>query len=187
MGEVLLGGLNMDGVAEGLRRRRPGMTRDELLHWLLETRREFDELVAAIPKERLDKPIPGKKRSARDVIHHVTAYEELIVQRLQHAQDGETTAFDRDHEGWEQFNDRVWEEAKDVDSLTALARSHRVFREMIDQIRVLQDDEINGKGGIVRFLDPGWLDGRPLWEVVGIDAFEHYPMHFDELTKAQNA
>ncbi len=161
------------------------MTRDELLGWLLETRKEFDELVSAIPKEALEKPIPGKSHSARDVIVHVTAYEDLIVQRLRNAQNEETTAFDRDHDGWESFNDRVWAEAKEVDPPTALARSHRVFRELIEQVRVLQDDEINGRGGIVRYLDPAWLDGRKLYEAIGVDAFEHYPMHFEDLKKAR--
>ncbi len=163
------------------------MTRDELLRWLLETRREFDELVAAIPRDDFEKPIPGKKHSARDVVCHVTAYEDLIVQRLRSAQNGETTAFDRDHEGWEAFNDRIWEEAKHVDPPTCLARSRRAFRELVDQVRVLQDDEINGKAGIVRHIDPGWLDGRALYEVIGIDAFEHYPMHFEDLKSARRA
>ncbi len=163
------------------------MTRDELLHWLVETRAEFDQLVAAIPKDRLGKPIPGKKHSARDVIYHVVSYEDLIVQRLRSAQNGETTAFGRDRDGWESFNDRVWAEAAGVDDLTVLARSLRVFRELIEQARVLQDDEINGQGGIVRHIDQAWLDGRPLWEVIGIDSFEHYPMHFDDLQKARRA
>lgn len=163
------------------------MTRDELLHWLLETRQEFDELVSAVPKDRLERPIPGKKHSVRDVIVHVTAYEDLIVQRLRSAQNGETTALDRDHEGWERFNDRVWDEAKHVDPPTALARSRRVFRELIDEVRVLQDDEINGEGGIVRHLDPAWLDGRALYQVIGIDAFEHYPMHFEDVRAAAEA
>ena len=163
------------------------MTRDELLNWLLETRGEFDQLVSAVPKDKLGKPIPGNKRSVRDIICHISAYEDLIAQRLRLAQNGETTAFDRDHDGWESFNDRIWEEAKQVDPPTALARSNRIFREMIDQVRVLQEDEINGKGGITRYIDPAWLDGRPLWEVIGIDAFEHYPMHFEELEKAQGA
>ena len=176
-------GRESDADEEG----NPSMTRDELLHWLLETRAEFDQLAASIPKDELDKPIPGKKHSARDVIYHVVAYEDLIVQRLRSAQRGETTAFDRDREGWESFNDRVWDEAAQVDGLTVLARSHRIFRELIEQVRVLQDDEINGDGGIVRCIDPAWLAGRSLWEVIGIDAFEHYPMHFEDLQKARDA
>lgn len=161
------------------------MTRDELLNWLQSTREEFDRLVSAISKEDLDKPIPGKKHSARDVIYHVTAYEDLIVQRLRNAQNGETTAFERDHDGWEAFNDTVWEEAKGVDVPAVLARSRRVFRELIEQVSVLQEDEINDARGIVTSIDPAWLDGRALWEVIGIDAFEHYPMHFDDLRKAR--
>jgi hypothetical protein len=161
------------------------MTRDELLTWLLETRREFDQLVAAVPKERLDKAIPGKKHSAKDVIYHVVAYEDLIVQRLKAAQDGETTEFDRDRAGWEDFNDRIWTEAAEADVPTALARSYRVFRELIEQVRVLQESELNDGDGITRLVDSAWLDGRPLWEVIGIDSFEHYPMHFDDLRKAK--
>lgn len=163
------------------------MTREEVLRWLLETRSEFNELVAAIPRDKLEKPIPGKKHSAKDVIHHVVCYEDLIVQRLRAAQTGEMTAFDRDRQGWEQYNASVWAEAATVDANTVLARSQRVFNELIAEVRVLQDDELNGTSGIVKHLDPAWLDGRALYSVIAIDAIEHYPMHFDDLKNAAAA
>jgi len=33
-------------------------------------------------------------------------------------------------------------------------------------------------------IDPAWLEGNAPWQAIGVDAFEHYPMHYDALDAA---
>ena len=160
------------------------MTRDEILRSLWKTRAEFDRLLSEIPPERLSQPIPGRARPAKDVVWHVAAYDELIVSRLRSARAGETTAFDRDRVGWEAFNERIWAEAAELDAPTVLSHADEVFLDLLEEVGQLTDDEICGNDGLVAHIDPAWLQGRTLAEVIGVDGFEHYPMHYDELRAA---
>jgi hypothetical protein len=160
------------------------VNRDEVLDRLREARLGFDERVGAIPESELSKPTPGSDHSPKDIVAHVSAYDELMVDRLRAARRGETTAFDRDREGWEAFNERVWAEATLQDAPEALARARRVFGDLLGEVGRLTDGELNATEGITVYLDPGWLDGRRLWELIGIDGFEHYPMHYTQLETA---
>lgn len=160
------------------------MTRDEVLHLLRSTRAEFDARVHAIPLASLEAVPAGFRHSPKDVIAHVSAYERLVVERLQAARRGEQTAFDRDRDGWEEFNARVWREAAELHSQTVLAESSRVFAELLDEVSQLTDEELTSVAGVTASIDPAWLDGHALWELIGLDCFEHYPMHFDALEAA---
>ena len=161
------------------------MRRDEVLAALLAARAEFDAKVAAIPHDRLDAVPPGREHSPKEIVAHVSAYEELIVERLRAARAGETTAFDRDRVGWEAFNERVWREARDTDAEVVLKRSARVFAEMLAQVGQLTDAELNEGAGIAAVIDPTWLGEHTLAEILGIDSFEHYPMHSEALDAAR--
>ena len=51
----------------------------------------------------------------------------------------------------------------------------------------LTDDELSGDVGLTARIDPAWLQGRTLAEVIGVDGFEHYPMHYPALAAAADA
>lgn len=160
------------------------MNRDEVLARLREKRSEFDGLLAHIPTNRLEVPPPGRAHSPKQVVAHVAAYEDLIVQRLRAARRGEGTEFDRDRVGWEHFNERIWSEAARQAPQQVLEDATRVFNELISEIEALTDDDLNGSTELTAHLDPGWLQGRTLAELLAIDGFDHYPMHADDLKAA---
>jgi hypothetical protein len=160
------------------------VTRDEVLEQLKKRRAEFDALVDAIPPEALDRPVPGGTHSPKDIVAHVSSYEQLILDRLRAARLGESTDFDRDRLGWRVFNDRIWAEAADQDAEVVLANSAWVFLAMMEELAGLADSEFGALSKVSEALDEGWLEGRTLWEAVGVDTFEHYPMHFAQLEAA---
>jgi len=75
------------------------MTRGEVLARLKVSRAVFDGKLAAVRLESLDAVPPGATHSVKDIVAHVTAYDDLIVLRLISARHGSTTAFDRDRDG----------------------------------------------------------------------------------------
>ena len=160
------------------------MNRDEVLEKLRSARAVFDEKLAAVPADRLDSPLPGHVHSVGEIVWHVAAYDELMVERLRAARDGTTTGFDRDRVGWEQFNERVWAEAAEKTGSEAVAHARDVFDGLLDQVGLLTDAELNEPVGVVEHLDPAWLEGRALWELIAIDGFDHYPMHYEQLDEA---
>lgn len=160
------------------------MTREEVLERLKTARAGFDLRVRAIPRAGLDVAPRGRVHTPKEIVAHVSAYERLIVERLRAAREGRTTAFDRDREGWEAFNDRVWREATTRDVDDVLAESSRVFGELLEEVERLSDEELAASVGVSEVLDPEWLQGRALWELIGIDGFEHYAMHFEALEES---
>jgi len=160
------------------------MTRDEVLQHLRTARAEFDTRVEAISLASLEAVPAGFRHAPKDVIAHVNAYERLVVERLKAARQGEQTALDRDRDGWEAFNARVWLDAAELGPETVRAESARVFAELLGEVSQLADDELNSVAGVTAWIDPAWLDGHALWELIGVDCFEHYPMHFDVLEAA---
>ena len=160
------------------------MTRDEVLARLKVSRAVFDEKLEAIRPEALGVAPPGSVHSAKDIVAHVTAYDDLIVQRLISARHGSTTAFDRDRDGWEAFNERTWREAVGQKPEAALRRARDVFAALVHEVGQLSDEELGARVGATAALDPSWLEGRSPWQAIGIDAFDHYPMHYDALDAA---
>ena len=160
------------------------MTRDEVMERLRTQRAAFDLRVAAVPPSAFDKPAPGCPHSPKQIVAHVTAYEQLIVDRLQLGRLGEDTAFDRDRIGWETFNERTWAACSLLDAEIVLERSAVTLLHLFEEIAILADAELNQLTGVAAAVDPAWLGGRALWELIGIDGFEHYPMHFAQLEAA---
>lgn len=160
------------------------MTRDDVLMRLETARAVFDEKLAAVPPDALDAPVPGSPHTVKEIVAHVTSYDELIVERLIAARHGATTGFDRDRVGWEAFNERTWREASATRTEDVLDRAHNVFDALLHEVSQLSDEELAAPAGATAALDPAWLDGRAPWAMIGIDAFEHYPMHYAALDAA---
>lgn len=163
------------------------MTSEELLVRLRVARAGFDERLARLPEERLTEPVPGSAHSVRDIVVHVSAYEQLIVERLIAAGHGATTELDRDRAGWEAFNERIWREAARVAPRDALRQARHTFDALVHEVGKLSDDELNERIGSTASLDPAWLEGRAPWELIAIDAYEHYPMHYAALEAVATA
>jgi hypothetical protein len=170
---------------DGGKDRGGSMTRDEVLGRLRSERARFDAAVVAIPAGRLSFVPAGRAHSPRDIVAHVAAYDRLIVERLRASRNGETTAFDRDRVGWEAFNERVWAAAAQLSAEETIADAAAVFAELLDEIARLSDEELAAPTGATVALDPAWLDGRAPAVLIGIDGFEHYPMHLAALEDAR--
>lgn len=161
------------------------MGRDEVLARLKVARAVFDEKLAAVPVEGLALPAPGQAHSIKDIVAHVTAYDDLIVQRLVSARHGSTTAFDRDRVGWEAFNERIWREVADLPAEAVLDRARSAFAALLHEVGQLSDEELDARVGSTAALDPAWLEGRAPWELIAIDAYDHYPLHYAALDAAR--
>ena len=162
------------------------MTCDEVLARLASSRATFDEKLASVPREALTLPVAGSPHSVKDIVFHVSAYDDLVVLRLMASRGGVTTEFDRDREGYEVFNERVWGEAAVIASDDALARAAEVFAALLHEVGRLSDSELETPSGATAALDPAWLQGQAPWELIAIDCYDHYPMHYAALDAAKD-
>jgi len=160
------------------------VSRDEVLERLQFTRIRFDRRVAAIPRERLDVAPPGRLHTPKQIVAHITAYEDLIVERLRAARSADTTSLFRDRVGWEEFNEQVWTDSAPRSVDEVLEQSGRTFGDLVHEIVLLSDAELIESTGVTAHIDTAWLQGRTLAEVIAVDGFDHYPMHYAELEEA---
>jgi len=160
------------------------MTRDEVVERLQHNRIRFDQRVARIPRDRLDARPKGRVHTPKQVVAHVTSYEALVIERLRAARVGDTTALFRDRVGWEEFNEQVWAESSELDVETVLEQSSTVFADLIGELMMLSDTDMIEDTGVIANIDPAWLQGRTFAQVVAVDCFDHYPMHYEELELA---
>jgi hypothetical protein len=163
------------------------ITTQEMLLRLRETRDVFDSRVAEVPSAVFDAVPDGWEHSPKEVVAHVSAYEALIVERLREARAGRTTEFDRDHDGWEAFNEVIWAEAADMDEVDVRAQAVFIFGDLLGEVAGLTEEELNEVAGIMKNIDSAWLEDRTLAKMIAIDSYEHYPMHQDLLTAAVKA
>lgn len=160
------------------------MTRDEVLERLRSTRADFDTRVARVPDAAFVRVVPGGSHTPKQIVWHVAAYDRLMVDRLRAARDSRTTAFDRDRIGWEAFNESTWTEGEAAEPEVVKATAARTFEALLEEVGRLTDEELAGPTGVSAYLDQDWLGTRPPWQLIGIDGFEHYPMHFRSLEAA---
>ncbi len=160
------------------------MTRDEMLDRLRGERALFDAKVALVRPEAFDAPPAGFEHSPREVIAHVTAYEALIVERIEAARRRETTAFSRDRAGWEAFNEETWRAVHSIPAAEVMRRAGEVFAALVAAVEGLTDADLVGDTELTRHLDPEWLLNRSLAEMIEIDGFGHYPDHYAVLDEA---
>jgi hypothetical protein len=158
--------------------------RDEVLERLRSTRADFDARVAEVSDAAFDRMVPGGTHTPKQIVWHVAAYDRLMVDRLRAARDGQTTAFDRDRIGWEAFNERTWSDGQSADPVTVKATAASTFESLLEEVGRLSDDELAGPVGVSAHLDQAWLGTRPPWQLIGIDGFDHYPMHLRSLEAA---
>lgn len=163
------------------------MTRDEVLRRLKDERARFDEALASVPTGRFDDPQATGSHSVKEIVGHVTAYEDLVVQRLRAARRGDTTSFDRDRVGWEEFNDRIWAEVAPLPAEDVLERASETLEALLAELDGVTDAELNDTTGVTRSIDPAWLQGRTLAETLAVDTWDHYPMHLEAIARASQA
>jgi hypothetical protein len=161
--------------------RGSAMTRDEILEQLTHERAQFDALVDAIAADAMDRPVPEHIHTPKQIVAHVSAYEQLVVERLRAARLGQTTDLERDRLGYEAFNDHMWSQCESQETEVVLASSARTFLMLVEELAGLPDEEFGALSKVAEAIDPGWLRGRNLWEALAEDTFEHYPMHCAQL------
>jgi len=61
-----------------------------------------------------------------------------------------------------------------------------VFAALLHEVGRLSDGELETPSGATAALDPAWLAGQAPWELIAIDCYDHYPMHYAALDAAKD-
>ena len=149
------------------------MSKQEFICRVRESWESWESQVARCPRERIEQPGFYGERSLRDVVMHISWYEQQMIAILE----------SRRFEGsplWElptdERNEVVYGENRDRALDDVLDDATRVHAQMMELLGGLTDDELN---------DPALFPGMPAewvpWDVIASNTYEHYDGHAENV------
>ncbi|MBN1643006.1 MAG: ClbS/DfsB family four-helix bundle protein [Anaerolineae bacterium] len=145
------------------------MTRSRLLDQVRSGRAQFGALLDELDRAHMGTPGVQGAWSVKDIVAHVTAWEERMVAWLGQAAHGELDL--PDWRGVDDMNEQTYQERKDWPLDEVMATFAQVGAQAIAAIEATPEPDLFAPG---RFAGLG--DGA-LWRLVAANTFEHYPAH----------
>lgn len=159
------------------------MDKATLLHMLQGNRACFERLVSQVSETRLLEPEGKDQQSGKDVIAHLTTWEQRAVRWLKTAASGETPHSPEPGATWDdmdQLNAESFALNKDRSLQEVQADSKSSFKELVEQVQAFSDDDLT----IPRPFAWVWHgdspeQGKPLWKsILASPCYAHYQDHF---------
>jgi hypothetical protein len=138
-----------------------------------EARAEWEQILAEVGEERMLVPGVAGDWSVKDMIVHLTAWQQRPVEWLAAIRRGEspTPAPWPPDMSEEKTNAWIYEANKDRSLREVIDESRRVHEQLLEELEKVSEEALNDAG---RFA---WLNGNSLAEAIPGDASEHYQEH----------
>ncbi|GHO74003.1 hypothetical protein KSD_17740 [Ktedonobacter sp. SOSP1-85] len=158
------------------------MGKQTFLDTLHGERTQWDAQVAQVDEERMTQSGFAGKWSLKDVIAHIAVYEEWTANEIQRARRGEQPEWDPELTGGndDERNARLYEQQRGRTLADTLAFSWRAYQQLVEAIQALSNEDFNSTDGLGGRLHSFWV-GRPLWEGLVGNAYQHYREHSPDL------
>ena len=156
----------------------PTTTKAQVIEHMRAGRLAWEALLAEVPQARMREAGVEGQWSVKDIIAHVTVYEDWTADQLEGVARGETAMVMRpdEPEGADTFdtdqrNAAYYAAHKDrpLDAILASARS--AFPRLLAAAEALPEEALLER----RRLD--WLGGAALWELIAGNSYDHYAEH----------
>jgi hypothetical protein len=158
------------------------LTKTELLETLHSDRKQWEALLAAIGEEHMAQPGIAGYWSTKDVIAHITAYEQWLVDWLKAAQRHEFPPPSvLDDEDIERRNARVYDETHSRKLEDVLAQATQTFQELVAVIEAFSEADFTDPERTAWFMKPYWGETTALGAAVANLSYEHYQEHIPDL------
>ena len=143
----------------------------------------FEAVLAPLSSEQMTTPGVNGTWSIKDNIAHISAWQRLLLDRLQAVRDNVDYHWPWNEDaGDDEINEQFYQQnkARSIDDVLTEFRS--LHQQVIEQVQAMSNEDLN------RPLS--WRDGNPIWPVIVGNTSEHYPDHMqviqDWLAKHNN-
>ncbi len=152
------------------------MNQRELLDKLRAERDRLDSALAALSEAQMTKPGANGDWSVKDVIAHITHWEQTMLKNIEKGMRGET--LEPGGESVDAINARAYAESRDRSLTDVLADFRRSYQQVAVKIQSLPDDALNAPPP----FNPQ-RKGR-LWKYIAGESHEHYADHIAQINAA---
>ncbi|MEP7200045.1 MAG: maleylpyruvate isomerase N-terminal domain-containing protein, partial [Chloroflexota bacterium] len=148
------------------------MNKTEFLNRMQTERAGWNALLAQAGEARMTQPGCAGHWSLKDIVAHVTAYEQWLVTWLAAAARGLLTPPSvLNDSDIDRRNGVVYEQNKDRPLPDVLADAERVFQQLVAAVQALPDGDLVNEKRTAWFVEPFWKESVPLWEAIAGDSY----------------
>jgi hypothetical protein len=152
------------------------MTKDEILNALEDEREKFLDTIENLSDEAMQEPGVVGEWSVKDILFHLSMWEGEMVRMLWQAIQGQTPTTRQFTQVSVDETNAAWQQNSQTRPLeNVLQDYHAVRQQTFRRVMPFTDQDLNDPQ---RFP---WLKGRPLWEWIASDSFEHEEEHAVEI------
>ena len=160
------------------------MNKTEFLEVLRSERAKLERLIDAVGTERMDVTGVSGFYSTKDIIVHLTAYEQALVSWLQEAKAGKVYVDEvLDQSDVDIRNAVVYEANKDRNAAAVIQRFARTFDELEKCVSLLTDEELTNAELTAWYVVPRWPRKQALWKCIANDSYEHHQQHIPDIER----
>jgi len=157
------------------------MDKDELIEVLENEREAFLNLLEDLSDEQMEQPGVSGDWSIKDILSHLIAWETETIRLLWQARQGEKPTTLHFHSiSLEKSNQKIYAETHNRELLRVLSDFSSVRKQTIRRIETFSDGELEDP------LIYAWLEGKPLWEWIAQDTFQHEQEHSASIQEWQS-
>ena len=151
------------------------MNKDELLAAIKRDRVTLDHLVARVPEHRMTEATLDADWSVKDVLAHITAWEQLCLKWIKENKREELTTGVDSNQQVDALNARLYAENTGRPLKEVLHESRHSFEQMLAAVEWLSEADLA--------VEPVWAPGRKLWQVIDANSADHYREHIEQLSR----
>jgi hypothetical protein len=156
------------------------MNKTKFLDIMRTERKQWEALLSEVGIARMEIPGAAGEWSVKDIIAHITAYEQGLVEWLRAASCGETVEFPiLDHPDLDYRNQLIYSVNRSRTLEEVLQESEEVFHELSQLVASLLEEELLDPDKTAWFVIGRWKEARPLWKCIADDSYEHYKQHVE--------
>lgn len=150
----------------------------ELLALVRSERESFERVLARLDPQELVAPVLEGRRSVKDVLAHLTGWEQKMLRWLEDSYAGrrpDRPAPDEDWPDLDQVNEQIFRDHQGEPLPQALKDFAASHQQVVARVEAMTDaDLFDGK----RFA---WRKGDPIWHLVAANTYLHYREHREQI------
>lgn len=157
-------------------------TKSQLLDRIKSARAPLDELIAQLTEEQMLQPGAENKSSVKDLLAHITTWEQHLARRLTAAvkdKSPDVYVIDPDEpgesEGIDALNAYIFARNAQLPLQQVLADYHRSPQDVLQAVEALSDYDLFDPQGLAQ------LFGYSAERIIASDTFYHYPEHIQSI------
>jgi hypothetical protein len=142
----------------------------------------LESILAPLSDEQICEATLEGKRSVKDILAHITAWERLCTGWLACALRGETPApetlnLGATEEDVDRFNEQTFLENKDRSLPDVLADSRASYQQFLEKVQALSEEDLTEPHKF------SWAEGRSLVPFIAANSYDHYQEHAEQIRK----